>query len=320
MLLVLLIAILKINSLLHPQLEVQDLNKYPLSSVVKNLVQFSALPVSVVMLALSFVLIFLQCILINNTVNELKLLPQNSYLPAFAFAISSNLFQEFSIFEPQLIANTFLIIAMASVFKFYMREKFFGQIFNTGFIIAVAALFYFPYIIFAAFLLLGLMLMRPFNWREWMVAMFGLIIPFYLAGTYLYVTNQLQFWISRFVFSIQIPNEFLTLSHADFYVPVIISTLIIVWSVLNVQQNFFKMLVQTRLCFILLLWFFLIGLFIIFTEGKLNISLLSWSAIPASIGLAYFFYEFKKQKLAELIALSLLLTLLFFQYKPYLIS
>ncbi len=131
--------------------------------------------------ALSGVSCFLQALLVNKLVNDNKILPRKNYLAGLVYIIVFSFFKENLVLNPVSLALTFIILSCMRLFALIRKEKAPGDIFDVGFLIAIAALFYFPCILFAVFVFFGIATVRPFEFREWFVALTGFITPFFMV-------------------------------------------------------------------------------------------------------------------------------------------
>jgi len=139
---------------------------------------------------LAAVLSFIQALLVNNIVNENKVLAKKSYLAGLLFIIVSSFFKESLVLSPALLALTFVILSTERLFSLIKKEKAFGDVFDVGFLVAIAALFYFPAILFFLFAYIGLGTMRAFAYRDWIIILLGFMSPFIVVFTW-------YFWFDK---------------------------------------------------------------------------------------------------------------------------
>ncbi|GEM_PF-1375263 len=139
---------------------------------------------------LAAILSFIQALLINNIVNENKILAKKNYLAGLLFIIVSSFFKESLFLSPALLSLTFVILSTQRMFSLIKKEKAFGDVFDVGFLIAVAALFYFPAILFILFAYIGVGTMRAFSYRDWVIILLGFISPYIVMFTW-------YFWFDK---------------------------------------------------------------------------------------------------------------------------
>jgi hypothetical protein len=89
---------------------------------------------------------------------------------------------------------------------------------------------------------------------------------------------------------------------------------VIAWSALYIQSNFFRMVVQVRNYLVVASWFFVAGICSLLVQFKGELFHFIWLTMPAGIAFAFFFAEFKRQVVSEILHLLLVLAILFFQY------
>jgi hypothetical protein len=263
---------------------------------------------------LSTLLIFFQALYFNYLINYYRILSRSSYLPAFSFILVSSLFIEFTLLTSALIANTFLLFAAARIFAWYKKDKVTGAIFDTSFLISVASLFFFPYAVFFIFVLTSLMVLRPFSLREYMIAVIGLLLPYYFLGVYFFWVNQLPEFlntlaISELRFNAEVMERSIRILTLG--IPVVA---VMAWTGLYIQANFFRMVVQVRNYLVVFVWFFVAGILSLLIQFKGELFHFIWLTIPAGLAFAIFFAEFRRKAVSEILHLYLILAILFFQY------
>ena len=72
----------------------------------------------------------------------------------------------------------------------YNHPKAKGIVFNTGLAIGISSFIFFPSITFIVWVLVALMIMRPFRINEWLLCLLGLTSPYYFYGIYLFLTGS----------------------------------------------------------------------------------------------------------------------------------
>jgi hypothetical protein len=132
-------------------------------------------------LVLSAALCLVQAILVNEVVNANKILPKKNYLPGVLFIIFFSFFRENLWLTPSSIALTCMIICTGKIFGLVRNEKAYADIFDMGFLVAIATLFYFPSVLFIVFAYIGLATVRPFTYREWIITLMGFVSAFFLV-------------------------------------------------------------------------------------------------------------------------------------------
>ena len=129
---------------------------------------------------------------LNNVFNRNSFYSKDTFLPGFIYVTGLVTFESLA-FSPLLLAHFFLIGAMAQLLQLKLKEPAKDILFKGSFLLGIAfvfspltvSLFIFPWI--------ALLLIKPFIWREWLVAFFGMILPLFYHYTVNYlVTGNIQ--------------------------------------------------------------------------------------------------------------------------------
>jgi hypothetical protein len=208
----------------------------------------------------AFLLLFTQATLLNRICNSIKLFPKPNYLVAMSYILVTSLMREWSYFSAPLIVNTIMIWVWYRMIALYNSNTPKTSVYNVAVLIGVLPLLYSPSIAFVLLLMLALLITRPLRITEWMVALLGLVTPYYFLVGYLYLTDQ---WALSKV-----------LPTISFYLPQLPSSLWITGGIIflvlpflfggfYVQDNLNKMLIHVRKSWSLLLVFLMSSLLII---------------------------------------------------------
>ena len=262
---------------------------------------------------LAFLLIFAQALLLNSLINNIKLFPFGTYVPAMVYVLMASLFREFLFLTPALLANTFIILVLGKAVKFYRQHQCTADIFDMGMLIGAASLFYKPALLLLVLLFVALAVMRSFNWREWAIGISGFLVIYFLTGTWYFVTGDWKDFIQNSFFSNRaIGMEF----HASLSLYIVgISTLALAVSGSGMFLfNFLKSAIHIRKFLALLAW----TSFLLALSGLLNTGLglggFVVLSVPLSIVIGYLFMNIRRVRIANALHLIWLIAVLFFQY------
>ena len=139
---------------------------------------------------IAFILLYTQAITFNQMANAQRLMQKPNYLVGMSYLLLTSLFKEWNVLSAPLIINTLLVWVWARMSSLNNTQKAMGMLFNIGIAIGISTFFYFPSIAFAALIILGLVLIRPFKLSEWLIALFGIIAPYYFLLSYLFLTDK----------------------------------------------------------------------------------------------------------------------------------
>ena len=140
---------------------------------------------------ITFLLLFTQAITFNRLVNDQRLMQKSNYLTAMGYLLITSLFAEWNVLSAPLIINTLLIWVWSSMSRLHNDHHPKTSLFNIGIAIGVSSFFYFPSLAFAALIVFGLLVTRAFKVSEWMVALLGIIAPYYFLLAYVFICRQM---------------------------------------------------------------------------------------------------------------------------------
>lgn len=237
----------------------------------------------------------------NRVVARHHLLVRNTNLPATIYVILFGLTSSMVSMNPVIFANLFLIMALDRILSIYNQPRVYELSFQIGILISLAAHFYILSSFFMLLFFAALIIIRTFDWRDWVIALMGFLVPFLYSWTY-------HFWYDR------LPeyNEALTsfsgyLGKGDFPLVLLYQKIGylffagagLLWILGQIGRETVRqknLLSLVLICFgIAVLTFALSGV------GWADIFL--FSAIPLTIMLSTFFQSVKRNWLAELLFL-----------------
>ena len=149
---------------------------------------------------LALVLISFQCVIFNRILLKNDSFRQPNYVPAVIYASLSILSFDFMTLSPQLMATTFLLLAMDFAFTHIMaRVKQDEKIQYIGLFLLAATLFYFPYFIFLIGFLLVLLIFTGTVARRFFLILYGYLLPLVLTGIYYWYREGLEYFWNQFL-------------------------------------------------------------------------------------------------------------------------
>lgn len=268
-------------------------------------------PQSNVLITVALTLI--QGILLNRIVNRYNLLGRPSFLPALMYVTLASMLTPFLTLTPTLICNFLLIWMIEKFLSIYRRVEVVGLVYDLGLIVGMGTLFYFPFIAYLILIWMGLLIFRPFNWREWVAGPLG-FATVYLLILIVYIWDER---ISDF-YSIWLPltRRFptsLSLDVYDYWVLVVPLTILLLF-VVSLRQNIFKSVVHIRKSFQLLFLMLLTGIVSFYLNPQLDVYHFMFCLPPIAIYAAYYFNYASKKWFFESLFILFIFAILFFQW------
>lgn len=227
--------------------------------------------------ALAFGLLFLQAIMLTRFINNQRMTNWPSYFPGMAYLLITSLFPEWNYFSAPLIINSILLFVLSGLFKTYNQQNAKGTIFNIGAALGIATFLFFPSLTFVIWILLALMVMRPFRLSEWVLCIIGITTPFYFYAIFLIINGQ---WSWQEIWPELIVNIPAVKQSAWMAGSAFLITIPFLAGGYYVQDNLRRMLIQVRKGWSLLLLFLLGAIFIPFVNSSDTLENWVMAAIP----------------------------------------
>ena len=120
-------------------------------------------------------------LLLDKLANDAELFDRRNHLTALLFPLLMALAPQGMWVGPAFLGLPFVLWAFARTWSIQGRTTSFGPLFDAGLLLGVAALCYFPYLYLVVVVWASVAVMRPFQWREYVVPFVGLLVPYYLA-------------------------------------------------------------------------------------------------------------------------------------------
>ena len=220
---------------------------------------------------LGVLLLFLQAAFINRLYITNRMMDENTLFPGLFYILLCSLFPEYLELSPVLLGNTFFIIALSSVFFSYKKVELSGYLFNVGFWLGIASLFYFPFIYFLPLMFVAISILRILKLKDILQVISGLITVFFLVFTIYYWNDKLSQY-----FAVQFWENF---KFIDFYksptmvewAMLIFYGLFMLWSILNYNKFILKKGIQAQKKINILFWALLFSAFPIFFQQNMQI-------------------------------------------------
>lgn len=267
---------------------------------------------------ISFGLLLIQAILINTMVSNHRLANEINLFPGLFYILVCCLLPDFLYLSPLLMANTFFIVAIAELFETYKVSTCADRIFNAGFWVGVASLFYFSFIIYIILGLIGLGILRAFYLSERLGLIAGALVPYILTGTYYFWNGELDFFMEN-----QISKNIVLLDFQNVkdqtgnIIKIAAYSLILVWILLTSAQYKYKKIIQVQKKIDIILIAIIVGGLTFLFQSNITVEHFLILGVPVGILLSFNFTGMKK-KWAESIHLIILVTVLALQYRSLL--
>ena len=266
---------------------------------------------------LAIVLLVAQGFLINAIVIGNRLSNEVNLFPGVFYVLTCCLLPDFLYLSPVLIGNTFILISLSQLFSIYKIASCADRIFNVGFWIGVASLFYAPFIFCFILMNAGLNILRAYNLKERLTAIVGMAMPFFLAGFYYFLVDGYSyFWENQFGKNFSFLSFGGDVSGWEGYVKILLFLILIIYVFINNSTYMAKRNIQAQKKISILYWVLTSCLFGAAFQKNLAFEHFISFAPALGVFLAFTFTNFKRQW-AESIHFLIFLAALALQLIPW---
>lgn len=247
----------------------------------------------------------LGAVLISVYTIRQEVVEKSNYIPSFLYVFFGAITLSQTLLHPSMVANVFILLSLIYITDTYREEYVLSKIFNSAFFISIATFFYVNYAFFVLFFFIALLILRSFNWREWLVGVLGLIAPVFVYFCIGYLVN-----IPFTDFLIYVFNLFTNFQKpiiSEYFYPLFFCLMILL--LLGAGKHFTKGLggkIKTQKNLGLMYWLFLLSIVNFFSKNNTSYLPLIASVIPMSVLLSDYFYNIKQLKIANTLLFLLL--------------
>jgi len=283
--------VLKLPIFLHPDVpRAQKIDGF-LYKTTLNWLQPVATGMPFIFPLITFILLFSQAVYFNKLVNDLRIMQRPHYLTGMSYLLITSLFTEWNVLSSPLIINSILIWVWSKMSGLYSDPKPKTSLFNIGIAIGIGTFFYFPSIAFSALIIFGLAITRPFKLAEWLMALLGIITPYYFLLALVFLTDKWKGY--------KFPGFAVTAPVFDqskwAYLAIIIVVISSIIGIFYIQQNFRRQLIQARKTWNLTFLYMPVAVFVPFVNATHSFQYWILCAVPVSAFVAAaFLYPAKK--------------------------
>lgn len=250
-------------------------------------------------------IVIIQALRLNFLFTDHRMYSKPNFLAAMVYILLTGIFKEWSNLTPALIENILIIWLFAKTIRLYNHPNPKTLLFNIGLLIGLSILLYHPSAMLILVVFFALVVVRPFIITEWLVLLMGLIFPFYILTSYLYLTDNLTS-ISLYIpkWGLNIPR---TVVSPAFFVTLGLLIVILISGIFSSQQESRRLPIQVRKNWAVLSVMLIVILPVPFINIGVGIdSLLLW-IVPVSPYIAKGFFAPKKDTWPNLMFWSLLI-------------
>lgn len=118
---------------------------------------------------------------LTGTMNAAELADRRNHLPALLFPVLLATLAAPGSLGPAFLGMPFVLWAMRRTWSLTSGNPAGSPLFDAGLLLGIATLFYMPYAFLVVVVWASVSVIRPFQWREYLLPLLGLSLVFYLA-------------------------------------------------------------------------------------------------------------------------------------------
>ena len=206
--------------------------------------------------------------LFNNLLIRHELIPKQSL---FLLVIFSGflLTKDNSTSPVVLLAVTLLLLnTLVNIFRMYSEHQAYARVLNATISLSFASLIVPQAIVFMFFVWFGFFTLRIATWREWVISLIGLMVPYFYYAVYLFLTDGLLDELERYhMFFMNFRINYSVSSSLD-YAVIAVLVLILIFSIGGFISDTGERVIAIRKKMWLNLHFFWVVLAAMFLSGQ----------------------------------------------------
>jgi hypothetical protein len=263
------------------------------------------------------VAVVLGAFLVNYLDLAFRLSREINMIPGLVYVLFCSSIPDAGFASPIHFANLFLLLALYEVMDTFKRASVADRVFNAGFFLALAGLFYPAYLVFIFLLFRGLNMLRGYSIRERLMMLVGVLVPYFLVGVGSFMLDQYDvFWrlqVSEAYAWLDLRSEKWHLGGA---------LLLLVWGIAILvalyKQNSFqqKRVIQAQRRIDLLYWALLLALLTLPIQKQLGLDQMLCIAAPLAF-LSGMHLQEMRRGLSEFLHLIWMALVLIVQYRDF---
>jgi hypothetical protein len=256
-----------------------------------------------------------QVVYFNYLINTRDIFPERTFWPGLLYMLFMHLSFDCMTLSPVLMSTSFLLLAFGTLVRQMDRRGATDEVFEVGFYIGIAALFYLPSALFIIWAVLSLLFYTGATFRQYSLSLFGFLFPFAATILFYYLFDSLDDFNRNLLAAVFRVRQY---SLSDFqsllvslFIPLGLGVLGFV-SLLNRSGRYVNF--QQRIQQIMAIWFVVVVL----TTGLMPFlaPMMFLSFVPPMAYFTYFYFEgVRRAWLAELTFLIAFMLILLFFYQ-----
>lgn len=250
--------------------------------------------------ALNFFFIGIGVLLVSLISVNQEITDKQNYFPVFLYLLLCVVGVSPLQITSQIFTNVFVLFSIYRLLDTYRKDYVLRQIFEAAFWLSFSSFITISSVISFPLFFIILLILRPFNWREWVIAVIGFATPLFMYECMAYLSNFNQGYLFD---AIELYFQFMKVpSFSEYYLPLSISLFVLlVISFFHSLVNGFGNTVKKQRAKSILLWFLFFSTFGFFSGGANSCNIILVYAFPISFFIGDFLFSLKQTKITNTI-------------------
>jgi hypothetical protein len=262
---------------------------------------------------ISFLIMLTIAFYLANFNTRLFFITERTLLPTSLYVLASGFLMSTQTLNPIFPATLMLIIAMDRVMASYRKTGIAYNFFDASLILSLGSLFYFNIIWFYLVIIIGILLIRSFSFRELFLSLFGLVAPYLVVYAIYYVTGK-DLELLSVMISDNITKSPTGYSWSPITITVLITGIVLfIISLFHLLSIFATKKIKTRKTFSLLIWIMIITVVVYFIVPSASVELIYVVLIPFVYIISHFIVFVRNKKIANVVFAIIFLAILTIQ-------
>jgi len=288
-----------------------DEAQMPLYSLVVNIIRDNGYLAKI----LAFTLVLFTGLYLIQLNSKYILIKQRSYLPAFLYILLASSFLPLQRLNPAIFAALFLVIAINFLFSIYDEKEPLDNLFKSGMFVSLAMMFYLPSIFYIILVFISIIIIKTFNFRDWVAVLGGFVTPWFFYMFYQYFVHDNLWAIPQIIEAAWNTPRVKTDYGLFFYIFYYFNGFLFLISAIFLLRSINTQKINIRKYHTILLWFLAVTFFINVFVPFSSIELSYLAAIPVSFIISNFLTSSRKKFWPDFLLIALFAIAIIMQFK-----
>lgn len=237
----------------------------------------------------------ISALVLNHITTEYGITGKLMTTGLFFFALLSASLSSFAVINPFILINFFLFFFIRNLYRLPQFENPIPLVFNSALMLGIASLYFFKISFLVLIIWMALIIHRVSSWRNYVVSLLGLALPYLFVTTWYFWSDQLSDFLLRLedMLAIHI-NISTSISTTDLIIFVVI-TFVIVIAVIKTMASLNQKNINLRRNLMISLYFLLVSFILALLFGH-GVNSLLITIIPAAVILSNAFSEVRNPR------------------------